>query len=92
MEFSKKTDAKVFKCDQCDFQSKYKCRLNSHIDGVHLKEKNFKCGDCDYGSHSKGLVRSHYKLVHLKHMKHNCHVCSFKSRYLAGTYVLSFQY
>lgn len=44
----KKNDAlaKKFKCDQCDYASAFKSRVNAHARGVHSTEKLFNCEQC----------------------------------------------
>ncbi|KAL7634553.1 UNVERIFIED_CONTAM: hypothetical protein RMT77_014930 [Armadillidium vulgare] len=61
-------NAKIFKCNDCSYESKYKTSFDAHC-AKHKNIKLFKCDDCDFESnYRKGLIR------------HNLNHCPMKAK------------
>ena len=85
----------MFKCNVCEYQTRYKNRLIRHIRFIHnIKNKWFKCNLCRFKSKDiRYLIRhkyNHNKLNNdLKQYKQNihnikyfnCDLCEFKTKY-----------
>ena len=51
---------KLNKCDQCNYESSYKCNLRAHMK-THNGEKSNKCYLCDFVPYQAGDLRRHLK-------------------------------
>lgn len=60
------SEDKIFKCSECDYESKIKGSLKTHLWCIHNigEGKIFKCSDCDYESKIKTHLNSHLRYVH----------------------------
>ena len=55
----------LFSCDVCNFQSKFKSGLRTHISKIHSQSvPNFKCQNCDHSSLSEEDLQSHINMSH----------------------------
>jgi hypothetical protein len=72
--------AKIYKCPECDYVSKYNCWLKKHMLS-HLDEKKFKCDICLKLFKRMGTLKRHV-IVHTNVMNFKCHKCSklFKTK------------
>ena len=63
--------AKMYKCDQCTFSTKYDYNLKPHVKVVHEKIKDaVACDKCDYKTHIQIYLQKHVKAVHDKIQDH----------------------
>ena len=67
-----------YPCSYCEFTSKYKSSISSHIKAVHEHRKNFKCSMCDYAAYRRFNLSQHTKAVHEKIKDIACEQCDFK--------------
>ena len=50
-------------CDQCEFKTKNKCHLKTHIESIHEGIKHY-CNQCDFQSTQKHRLKTHLKSIH----------------------------
>ena len=71
--FFKKKDAQknsvqnsvtVFKCDVCNYSTKYNINSKKHFRTVHENEKKFKCEICQSCFEQSGHLKTHIKTGH----------------------------
>ena len=53
----------IYSCDQCEYTSFTKNKLNAHMYGVHHKER-FPCDQCDKDFRKIGLLKKHKESKH----------------------------
>ncbi|XP_018574794.1 zinc finger protein 510-like [Anoplophora glabripennis] len=83
---SELSNAQLYKCDTCDYNTKYKNNLKRHqMTHKCLSEVyTYNCDSCDYKTKFKNNLTQH----HLKHedplkvKKHACSKCDFQTKYL----------
>ena len=68
-------DAKIFKCDKCDYASNESRWLKNHISAVHLGLRPYKCETCESTFTQKSHLNTHMKAVHLNIRQHSCNFC-----------------
>ncbi|KAJ8909347.1 hypothetical protein NQ315_003509 [Exocentrus adspersus] len=66
--------SQMYRCDFCDYKSKLKCRVTSHVMLTHKK------------SFTKSVTRQkanlkRHMLIHWFNTKFNCNLCNFKTKY-----------
>ena len=66
------------KCDQCDYQTKYKYQLPRHL-STHSSDQPFACDECGTRCKSAATLKSH-KIIHTGERKHICNFCGKKFR------------
>ncbi|UYV65220.1 hypothetical protein LAZ67_3003627 [Cordylochernes scorpioides] len=54
-------DTWFYKCNSCDYKSKYKCRFVRHL-VIHTCEKRFKCKYCDYKTKDISTLNQHCRI------------------------------
>jgi Zn finger protein HypA/HybF involved in hydrogenase expression len=64
-----------FNCEHCDKTYGRKDTLKTHINTVHLKQKNYKCDHCDKTFGEKGNLNVHINTIHLKQQNFKCEHC-----------------
>ena len=76
-----------FKCEKCDFETKYLKSLNDHMLSKHViqdiarkreHQRLFKCSNCNFTSEHKQQMESHIVKAH----PCECNQCEFKSGYI----------
>ena len=65
------------KCDQCDYQTKYKYQLKRHF-LKHSSDQPFACDECGRRCKSADALKSHMKIIHTGERKHICNFCGKK--------------
>lgn len=65
---------KQFKCF-CGKEFRQRGTLNTHIRGVHNREKRFQCAICDGCFFDASYLKKHTILVHGEKQEITCHVC-----------------
>merc|ERR1712098_838618 len=73
------TDDKPYKCEQCDYQTKYKCDLNKHVGAKH-KGVKYPCHQCHYQANRADNLQQHIKSKH-KGIKYPCQLCEYKASF-----------
>ena len=68
-------------CEQCNFRSIHKYRVNRHVRTVHQKEKGFLCSECPYETSNNSHLDIHVKSVHQKIKDASCNLCEYKTSY-----------
>ncbi len=78
------TDRKTFSCDQCNFSTKYKKYLKTHIFKKHERtdDKRFECDVCGKFYTSEFWMHRHKMRVHEDERRYPCDKCheNFKSK------------
>ncbi|KAJ8909565.1 hypothetical protein NQ315_015555 [Exocentrus adspersus] len=80
----RESSSQIYQCDFCDYKSKLKYRIKSHIRLIHknpLEMKWFKCSLCDYKSKRKANLKRH-ALIHKNPWEiewFKCHLCDFEA-------------
>ena len=59
MDFGKR-----FKCTKCNYSTRQKSILMTHIKAVHYGLKPFKCDECSYSTGFKHMLKPHKKNRH----------------------------
>ena len=54
----------TYKCDICDFETKWKINYDKHIK-CHGNEEELKCPDCTFSTHWRESLNKHIKTVHI---------------------------
>ena len=54
---------KEYKCEFCNYSSKWKHHLRGHNDTIHLG-LTFECKNCKYKGHTKRMLKEHTRIVH----------------------------
>ena len=72
-----KSQTILFKCDQCDLESKSESAMNNHKNIVHNGQKKFICEQCDFKTGYGCSLKGHIEDVHEK-IRANCTICSWK--------------
>ena len=82
------TREKVFKCDICNYASKWKTALTRHI-RIHTGEKPYKCQLCNYSSNNSSDLRRHVQ-THTGEKLHKCGECgsAFSRRHILEDHIL----
>jgi hypothetical protein len=83
--FSTLHQSQQWRCDRCNFDTKYRSSLKLHA-LVHPSEVSkeaveLKCGQCEYVTSSKDNLEMHRKNVHKKRFSLKCNLCSFATKY-----------
>ena len=73
-----RSNAKKFKCDQCNYKCKSLEDLKIHK-RVHTKEKPYECDQCEYKFTQSGALTSH-KRTHTKEKPFKCDQCEYKCK------------
>ena len=78
-----------YKCEQCEYVSKYLQALKAHVLAIHEKVYQ-NCELCDYSAKYKTNILSHVKFVHTKVEKLQCHLCEYQApkQYLLDYHIL----
>ncbi|XP_018571825.1 zinc finger protein 227-like [Anoplophora glabripennis] len=76
-------EIKMYKCDVCSFEAKYRSHLKvhqlSHMDRAEIKM--YKCDACEYETKYKGHLKSH-QLLHLSDIQtYKCDTCSYETKF-----------
>ena len=66
----------LYKCDQCDFQTKYRENWKRHLK-KHSSDQPFSCDECGKQLKSAAILKSH-KLIHTGERRHVCNFCEKK--------------
>ncbi|XP_035892595.1 zinc finger protein 37 isoform X2 [Anopheles stephensi] len=75
--------ARAHKCDQCPKSFTSRNKLQSHINGVHLRKRDFKCDICNKAFLEKNNLKGHLR-IHSGERKYACNLCP-KTFLFAGT-------
>ncbi|XP_050067247.1 myoneurin [Anopheles maculipalpis] len=75
--------ARTHQCDQCSKSFTSRNKLQSHVNGVHLRKRDFKCDICDKAFLEKNNLKGHMR-IHSGERKFACNLCS-KTFLFAGT-------
>ena len=67
----------MYRCDQCEFESKYKASLKTHFESVHQNIK-YPCNLCDFQGTQKGNLKSHIQRVH-ERISFACEKCNYRA-------------
>ncbi|CAK1592802.1 unnamed protein product [Parnassius mnemosyne] len=78
-----KKEIPFYKCDQCDYVSRFKSNLKSHK-RKHKTEKQFKCSECSYETAYRHNFMKHCR-QHSK-ITFNCDKCDFVTQYEGHIY------
>ncbi len=63
-------------CPLCGKMFKSKNEVNSHMNGVHSKERKFSCSQCGKAYKTRDCLNTHRKFVHETRTKnHKCELC-----------------
>ncbi|KAF5283276.1 hypothetical protein FQR65_LT14018 [Abscondita terminalis] len=73
------TEEKLFKCNLCEFRSKYANSLKGHLI-QHSGKRPFNCDKCDYKTYLEQRLIVHQR-IHAKKTHHKCHLCNFSTKY-----------
>ncbi|RXG73936.1 Zinc finger protein [Armadillidium vulgare] len=76
-EIKEASGGKVFKCSECNYESKWKGNVRVHY-YTHSKTKLFKCSECSYETNQKGNLKIH-SLNHTDTKLHECTECPYKT-------------
>ena len=72
-------NSKTFKCDECDFVSKYPQAIKRHRLWKHTENnKQFQCDLCEKAYVTKKDLKHHTETAHLQIKKYKCEVCEFE--------------
>ncbi|KAJ8909378.1 hypothetical protein NQ315_017038 [Exocentrus adspersus] len=77
------SSSQIYQCDFCDYKSRLKYCITSHIRSIHKKPseiKWFECDLCDYKAKQKGDLNKH-TAIHKDSCQFECNFCEFKSKY-----------
>ena len=67
----------TFSCDQCEYTSKWKRNLTTHIASNHGSvERPYPCDHCDFKATTSSGLKSHTSSVH-DGVRFNCDICEF---------------
>ncbi|XP_044747177.1 zinc finger Y-chromosomal protein 1-like [Coccinella septempunctata] len=82
-----------YKCNLCEYATRRRENLRSHVDSTHLNIKKYECHLCDYASNSKRTLETHIKTVHLNIEDYGCHLSEYSTdiKHLLDEHVNSFQ-
>ena len=59
------TDDKIYSCDHCSYQTKWKGNLRKHINPMHRMDAEiYSCDHCSYQTKQKGHFRRHINIMH----------------------------
>ena len=72
-----KGDQNSLACAKCNFSTKRKDNLLSHIKAVHIGLKPFKCDQCSYTANHKYSLQWHTKTKHGGEKDQKCPNCEF---------------
>ena len=72
-------DAKLSKCNQCNYASNHAGNLRTHLK-MHIGEKSNKCNQCDYASSYANHLKIHLK-IHSGEKSYKCNHCDCASSY-----------
>ena len=67
----------IFKCRDCDFRTKQRCKIRRHVDDRHLNPFQHVCYTCGKAFAEKKFLSEHVKRVHLDE-RVSCDVCGFR--------------
>lgn len=67
---------KKYSCRQCDYKSKYRSKMLTHVNSKHLKIKEFKCSQCKKAYFAKQALEIHTRTIHLKVKDYKCNDCN----------------
>ncbi|XP_052888658.1 zinc finger protein 98 [Anopheles moucheti] len=74
---------RTHKCEQCPKSFTSRNKLQSHVNGVHLRKRDFKCDICDKAFLEKNNLKGHMR-IHNGERKYACNLCP-KTFLFAGT-------
>ena len=68
----------MFKCDECNYKSKYEKNVKSHRISKHINKPKcmIQCDNCDYQSRTDHRMKMHIERVH-DNIPHPCTICPF---------------
>ena len=82
---------KLYKCDQCNFSTKYNYNLKPHKKAKHDGKQDISCDKCEYKSPNKKYFYIHQKTAHNndnslredggERPMFQCGRCSFSTKY-----------
>ena len=76
-----KHEGNKYKCQQCDFQAEYYCRLQRHV----IKHEGYKyqCQQCDYITSQTTTLRKHVQSDH-EGIRYQCQKCDYQATQIGG--------
>ena len=69
-----------FVCDQCDFKTKQKDTLKTHMTPIHEKVHFLCCNLCDFTTIEAKKLNCHFRTTHEENYKYACDQCDFKTK------------
>ncbi|XP_018577911.1 zinc finger protein 845-like [Anoplophora glabripennis] len=77
-----------YKCDYCNFETKYKCSVNRHQLIVHeksLEVRSYKCSECDFETRNKYNLTKHLSthdsISRAQKSEYKCESCDYKTNH-----------
>ena len=73
-----KARQKLFKRQNCDFETAEKENLQKHIDSLHKEIKELKCSFCDFETAQNSILKRHIESVHKEIKPFKCGICDYE--------------
>ena len=66
-----------YKCQRCEYQTKYSGNLNTHVESIH-EGVRYPCNQCDYKATTSGNLKKHVESIH-EGVRYPCNQCNYKA-------------